>query len=230
MKILKRLIVGLVFSVMLVMNAGVVFANETQNQVPLEKLQSLSISSLSEDIAIDSKDEIVKSSEKMDPYVLPMERNNMIQVAIEAQPIAYNPTTNEAGIFNNYKQTFMGSGRNEFLGGFVYEDEMKTIEEFFQLYGYEVIGWHTIASYYFETDRPVDYYYSCNGWEEVRVPLTTADNMILYQCTFNKILAEGESDGTYTTEFTGRYGHKTDTGSTVYAAFRSGISFNVKQN
>lgn len=224
----RRIVAGLVTLLMLVCSSMSVFAAETpeQNSAPLEKIEDLSFSSLSEDANISIQGEQVTEAE---PYVLPLEQNDMRQVGIEAYPIAYNPTTGHLGVFNNYAQAFTNPNMSEFFWAYVYVDEMKTIEDFYKANGYQIVGWRTVASYYFKMDRPVDYYYSCNGSAEQRVPLSVNDNMQLFQCTFDKLLDAGEGDGLYTSAFRGRFGHRIDSGATVYASFNNGISFNVSR-
>ena len=116
-----------------------------------------------------------------------------------------------------------------YVSGIVYSDEIQTNKDYYSTKGYLLMGWYTVATYYFKMDTPVDYYYSVNGSEEQRVALSVSDNMNPFQCEFYKTLEPGDETGTYTSSMKGRYGHRASNGNVVYNSFFATITFNVEK-
>lgn len=227
---IKKLVASILALSMVFCCETSVFAAEKQSEKPeLQKIDEFDDinSLLSEEVVGEIK--VMEDENLIESYALPLGKNDMVMVGIEAEPIAYNPTTEDSGVFANYKQSFTNENASAYVGGYVYQDEMDTIRAFYASYGYRIIGWRTKAYYYFKMDSPVDYYYSTNGSAERRIALSISDNMKQYVCTFDKLVETGEESKFYTTTMSGRYGYKNDSGNTVYNTFRANISFNVSR-
>lgn len=227
---MKKMITSLFIVAMTVCCGMTAFAAESQKDTSeLHEIKTLdSLDSL-------SAEDTIKSSENLDvlneaePYVSVLGENQMRMVGIEAFPLAYNPSTNHFGVFSNYGQSFTNSEMDAYVSGIVYSDEIQTIKEYYASKGYLLMGWYTVATYYFKMDTPVDYYYSVNGSEEQRVALSVSDNMNPFQCEFYKTLEPGDETGTYTSSMKGRYGHRASNGNVVYNSFFATITFNVEK-
>lgn len=227
---IKKILASLLIVSMTVCCGMTAFAAENQNsESELQEIKSLdSLDSLSSESSVRMSTDI-ESLNEAESYATVLEQNYMRMVGIEAYPLAYNPSTNHLGVFSNYGQSFTNSEMDAYVAGTVYSDEINTIKEYYASQGYLLMGWYTIVTYYFKMDTPVDYYYTVNGSEEQRVPLSVSDNMVPYQCDFYKTIEPGEETGTYKTTMTGRYGHKASTGNTVYNSFFATITFNVEK-